>query len=190
MATKHSKQRDALINVLRSTKMHPTADWLYAELRKEFPNISLGTVYRNLKMLSDDGSILKLDIGIIHFHFHTLHLLKKRIGFIRIKQFVGPHHRHQILRIRQIDDVVCITWKHMYRLNALARHVKGEHLIRADFALFDAADTGYHHKELPLGVVPMLALGDTGLGDIDAKLSAGSGLEQFRKTATVVHVHF
>ena len=77
---KHSKQRDALINALRSTKTHPTADWLYTELRKEFPNISLGTVYRNLKMLSDDGSILKLDIGtgtehydgFTHNHYHLV----------------------------------------------------------------------------------------------------------------------
>ena len=77
---KHSKQRDALLNVLRSTRTHPTADWLYQELRKEFPNISLGTVYRNLKMLSDNDIILKLDIGtgtehydgFTHEHYHLV----------------------------------------------------------------------------------------------------------------------
>lgn len=82
MATtvKHSKQRDALLSVLKGTRTHPTADWLYQELRKEFPNISLGTVYRNLKMLSDNKTILKLDIGtgtehydgFTHEHYHLV----------------------------------------------------------------------------------------------------------------------
>ncbi len=76
--TKHSKQRDALVSLLRSTKSHPTAAWLYENLREEFPHISLGTIYRNLKMLSDNGTILRLDIGsgtehydgFIHKHYH------------------------------------------------------------------------------------------------------------------------
>ena len=42
---KYSKQREALLTLLRSTRSHPSADWLYENLRKEFPNISLGTVY-------------------------------------------------------------------------------------------------------------------------------------------------
>ena len=45
---KHSKQRDALHNFLMSRKDHPTAETVYANVIKEFPNISLGTVYRNL----------------------------------------------------------------------------------------------------------------------------------------------
>ena len=77
---KHSKQRDALLAILKGSKTHPTADWLYGELRNEFPNISLGTVYRNLKKLSDDGTILKLDIGTgtehydgyTHAHYHLV----------------------------------------------------------------------------------------------------------------------
>lgn len=76
--TKHSKQRDALIALLKSTKSHPTAAWLYENLREDFPHISLGTVYRNLKMLSDNGTILRIDIGsgtehydgFTHNHYH------------------------------------------------------------------------------------------------------------------------
>ncbi|MBQ1935230.1 MAG: transcriptional repressor, partial [Clostridia bacterium] len=52
---KHSKQRDAIVQVLKNTKSHPTADWVYEEVRKQIPNISLGTVYRNLAKLSDDS---------------------------------------------------------------------------------------------------------------------------------------
>ena len=78
VAVKHSKQREALIELLKSTKTHPTASWLYEQLKEDFPNISLGTVYRNLKMLSDNGTILKLDIGsgtehydgFTHSHYH------------------------------------------------------------------------------------------------------------------------
>ncbi len=60
---KHSRQREALIEILKGTKTHPTADWLYLELRKEFPNVSLATVYRNLKLLSDEGDIIRIDVG-------------------------------------------------------------------------------------------------------------------------------
>lgn len=63
MVRKQSKQRIAILQYLQSTKKHPTADIVYANLRKEFPNISLGTVYRNLSLLADSGEILRLRIG-------------------------------------------------------------------------------------------------------------------------------
>ena len=44
-------------------KDHPTADAVYANIRKEFPNISLGTVYRNLSLLSELGEIKRLTTG-------------------------------------------------------------------------------------------------------------------------------
>ena len=68
-ATKHSRQRDLLIDILRNTKCHPDADWIYTRAREQMPNISLGTVYRNLSKLSDDGVILKLDVGRGGYHF-------------------------------------------------------------------------------------------------------------------------
>lgn len=57
---KRSKQRDAIMNYLRSTKEHPTADTVYMNVREVIPNISLGTVYRNLNLLAACGDILKL----------------------------------------------------------------------------------------------------------------------------------
>ena len=57
---KHSRQREAIYNNLQHRKDHPTADMIFADIRKEFPNISLGTVYRNLSLLSDLGKIQKL----------------------------------------------------------------------------------------------------------------------------------
>ena len=55
MATlKYSRQRESIKNYLQSTTEHPTADTVYAHVREEFPNISLGTVYRNLNLLAED----------------------------------------------------------------------------------------------------------------------------------------
>ena len=58
----HSRQRDSILNFLSNTKEHPTADIIYNGLRKEFPNISLGTVYRNLSLLCDTGEIIKISV--------------------------------------------------------------------------------------------------------------------------------
>ena len=67
--TKRSRQREAILEVLMNTKSHPTADKIYAEVRKTIPNISLGTVYRNLAKLSADETIQKLDMGLPTEHF-------------------------------------------------------------------------------------------------------------------------
>ncbi|MDO4580958.1 MAG: transcriptional repressor [Bacillota bacterium] len=58
-----TKQKKLIYEILASTKSHPTADWLYNEARKQLPDISLGTVYRNLQVLLDDGRILALNYG-------------------------------------------------------------------------------------------------------------------------------
>lgn len=58
-----TEQRALILKILRSTKSHPTADWIYQEARKSLPNISLGTVYRNLRLLSASGEIMELDYG-------------------------------------------------------------------------------------------------------------------------------
>ena len=57
---KYSRQREAIKDYLSSVTTHPTADTVYMHIKDEFPNISLGTVYRNLSLLSDIGEIRKL----------------------------------------------------------------------------------------------------------------------------------
>lgn len=76
---KHSKQRDAFLRTLRGTKAHPTAYWIYDELKKEFPNISLATVYRNLKLALEMGDIMCFNVnGVEHYdadcslHYHFI----------------------------------------------------------------------------------------------------------------------
>ncbi len=57
---RNTKQRQLILEVLRSTYSHPTVDWLYQRVRAEMPNISLGTVYRNLNLLAEQGVIQEL----------------------------------------------------------------------------------------------------------------------------------
>ena len=70
MATlKYSRQRESIKEFLMTRKDHPTADVVYENMKKIYPNISLGTVYRNLSLLSDIGEIQKLSSfgGADHF---------------------------------------------------------------------------------------------------------------------------
>ena len=57
---KYSRQRESIIQYLSATHSHPTADMVYMHVKEEFPNISLGTVYRNLNLLADIGEIIKI----------------------------------------------------------------------------------------------------------------------------------
>lgn len=58
-----TRQRELILEVLRSTTAHPTADWVYAQVKEKIPSLSLGTVYRNLKILKDQGEIIELPFG-------------------------------------------------------------------------------------------------------------------------------
>lgn len=79
-ARKHSRQREAIKEFLCTRKDHPTADMVYRSVRQQNPNISLGTVYRNLTLLSEAGEINRLNMGdgVDHFdadtspHYHLL----------------------------------------------------------------------------------------------------------------------
>ena len=58
-----TKQRQVILETLKDTDTHPSADKVYERVRKRIPDVSLGTVYRNLEKLSNEGLILKLDTG-------------------------------------------------------------------------------------------------------------------------------
>jgi len=72
-------QREAILKILMNTRIHPTADDIYDEVREEIPNISKGTVYRNLKVLQEtgqvrecnlDGTRSRFEVTIAsHYHF-------------------------------------------------------------------------------------------------------------------------
>lgn len=55
-----SRQKEVIYDLVASTMTHPTADWVYQKARRKMPRISLGTVYRNLKTLSNEGRLLEI----------------------------------------------------------------------------------------------------------------------------------
>ena len=69
---RYSRQREVIMNVIHSTSTHPTADWVYKKTQQYIPNISLGTVYRNLKQLSEMGIIKTIyDGSVARFDWNT-----------------------------------------------------------------------------------------------------------------------
>ncbi len=76
---KKSRQRKRVLELLQGTGTHPTAEWLYRQMKDDFPNLSMGTVYRNLQILMEQGLIRKIGFGSTfdrfdantgpHYHF-------------------------------------------------------------------------------------------------------------------------
>lgn len=63
-----SRKREAILQKIRGSHIHPTAEWVYQELKNEYPDLSLGTVYRNLTRFKEDGTIRSL--GVINGQEH------------------------------------------------------------------------------------------------------------------------
>ena len=78
MRRRLTRQRKIILEELRKTRAHPSADILVAAVRRKMPGISVGTVYRNLNLLRDEGAILQLACGkdrarydgFTHPHYH------------------------------------------------------------------------------------------------------------------------
>ena len=70
---KRFRKRDAILTCLRGTTVHPGADWVYSRLKPEIPDLSLGTVYRNLTYFKDRGDIISLGVvnGVERFDGNT-----------------------------------------------------------------------------------------------------------------------
>ena len=76
---RYSRQRELIYEALMHTDQHPTAEMVYQWLKPTNPNLSLGTVYRNLNLLSDMGEIIKISTPdgadrfdgrtVPHYHF-------------------------------------------------------------------------------------------------------------------------
>ena len=62
--TRYSKKREAILSALRGTKSHPSAEWVYQTLKPTNPDLSLGTVYRNLALFRQQGVIQS--VGVVN----------------------------------------------------------------------------------------------------------------------------
>ena len=58
-----TRQRRVVFEAVIGTKSHPTAEWVYDAVRREMPRVSLGTVYRNLQVLAEEGKIRSFERG-------------------------------------------------------------------------------------------------------------------------------
>ena len=83
-----TRQRKIILEELRKVVTHPSADEVYEMVRRRLPRISLGTVYRNLEILSKTGVIQKLEPGCT------------------LKRFDGNPHDHYHIRCMQCDRIV------------------------------------------------------------------------------------
>lgn len=59
---RRSKKRDAMLSLMCATDCHPSADWVYQHMREQFPDVSLGTIYRNLNQLAEEGLIKSVGV--------------------------------------------------------------------------------------------------------------------------------
>lgn len=104
MATiKHSRQREQIIEFLKGRKDHPTADVVYQNVRMGNPSISLGTVYRNLTLLSELGEIQRLCPGDGTNHFDA---------------DITPHYHFVCNKCGAVIDLVMKTPKNLEQMAA------------------------------------------------------------------------
>ncbi len=61
-AQRYSKKREAILQVIRSTTSHPSAKWVYEQIQKQYPDISLATVYRNLALFKEEGQVISVAV--------------------------------------------------------------------------------------------------------------------------------
>lgn len=87
---RYSEKRQAILDCLRSTKTHPTAEWIYEQLRPVYPDLSFATVYRNLRQMKDAG--LVRSVGTVDDHE-------------RFDGTITPHFHAVCSRCGRVDDV-------------------------------------------------------------------------------------
>ncbi len=71
MNLRNTKQRQAILAIVEGRRGHLTADEIYQLVRRQFPRLSLGTVYRNLRVLVEQGSVRELDFGMAITYFEA-----------------------------------------------------------------------------------------------------------------------
>ena len=97
---RRSKQRDTIYDMLVNDHTHPTAEVIYSHVRRIIPDISLGTVYRNLNVLVENGYIRKLNIDGVTVHYDGN---------------VTPHHHMVCSKCGKIVDIH-IPYVHLMNL--------------------------------------------------------------------------
>ena len=90
MIRRKTKQKSAILRILEGTRSHPTAHSIYEEVKKEIPNVSKGTIYRNLKILQESKAISEIRLEGTQGRF----------------EFARSNHYH--FRCEQCGGVFCL----------------------------------------------------------------------------------
>jgi Fur family peroxide stress response transcriptional regulator len=108
--TRYSRKREAILNAIRSTDTHPSADWVYQTLRPIYPDLSLGTVYRNLTKFKEEGLIVSVCTVNGQERFdatvtpHT-HLICKSCGSVTDLPDIRPDQDLQLDQVARLHGV-------------------------------------------------------------------------------------
>ena len=93
-AIRYSKKREAILQAIQSTDTHPSAEWVYQKLKADHPDLSLGTVYRNLVFFQKQGTIKS--VGVIN-------------GQERFDPLTTPHSHFVCTRCSAVIDLLGLT---------------------------------------------------------------------------------
>lgn len=107
--SKYSRQRESIKKYLDDHRIHPTAETVYTDMKKIFPNLSLGTVYRNLNFLADRGDILRISCGS---------------GPDRYDGNTAPHYHFICTRCSKVLDIEMEPFAQLDK--TAAQHFKGD----------------------------------------------------------------
>jgi len=99
-AFRMTRHRRVILEVLRRTRKHPTAEELYILVRRRLPRVSLATVYRNLEVLSEQGLIRKLETAGRQMRFDGT---------------VSQHYHIRCIRCGRVEDVPVEPASHLER---------------------------------------------------------------------------
>jgi len=83
-------QRQVILEELKKVTSHPTASQVYDMVRKRLPRIGLGTVYRNLELMAENGVILRIEVGGTQKRFDAT---------------TTPHHHIRCTACGRVDDI-------------------------------------------------------------------------------------
>lgn len=107
MNSRNTIQKQVILNAVRELKNHPTSEEVYNYIKPNFPSISLGTVYRNLNLLSENNEICKLSIID---------------DAVRFDHIVDNHYHFQCKKCGSLKD---ISMEYQDKLNSLASKSNG-----------------------------------------------------------------
>lgn len=104
-----TRQRSHIIETLQETTCHPTVAWIFDRVKEKCPNISLGTVYRNLNILKETGKIREIKFGK---------------NTARYDGNIEFHHHIVCLQCGKLEDVTCAVSPNLIRQVEAAKGYK------------------------------------------------------------------